>query len=127
LLVAVDKLGGRNFYAPILQSAFPDGWVHTLCEGSAMCHYQILGLEREIQIVFQPRADSAHMTVAIASMISKYVREVCMMQFNRWWAQHVPGIKPTAGYPLDATRFMDAIRPKLLEMAIEEARIWRRK
>ncbi len=26
VLVICDKLGGRNFYGPILQAAFPDGW-----------------------------------------------------------------------------------------------------
>ena len=65
------------------------------------------------------------MTVAVASMVSKYVREVCMVQFNRWWAQRVPGIKPTAGYPVDAGRFMEAIRAKLKELGMEEAKVWR--
>jgi hypothetical protein len=127
LIFAVDKLGGRHFYTGLLQAAFPDGWVRTLREGPSECHYQILGLEREIHLYFQPRADSAHMTVAIASMVSKYLREVCMLQFNRWWAQRIPGIKPTAGYPTDATRFMAVIRPKLKEFGLEESRIWRRK
>ena len=27
-----------------------------------------------------------------------------MLQFNRFWAKHVPGIKPTAGYPGNTRR-----------------------
>ena len=36
LIFAVDKLGGRNFYGPMLQQAFPDGWVHALREGGGV-------------------------------------------------------------------------------------------
>ena len=49
-------------------------------------------------------------TVALASMLCKYLREVCMRQFNRFWEKHVPGIEPTAGYPVDAKRFYEAIQ-----------------
>ena len=51
---------------------------------------------------FEPRADGCHLNVALASMAAKYLREVCMLQFNRYWAAQVPGLKPTAGYPTDA-------------------------
>ena len=44
-------------------------------------------------------------------MVSKYVRERLMEEFNRFWRERTPGLKPTAGYPGDAKRFYDAIRP----------------
>ena len=40
-----------------------------------------------------------------ASMTSKYVRELAMELFNRFWQRHVPGLTPTKGYPEDAKRF----------------------
>ena len=36
-----------------------------------------------------------------------------MRQFNPYWQTHVPGIKPTLGYPSDAGRFMKLIREKM--------------
>jgi ribonuclease HII len=92
-----------------------------------MCRYRITHLEREISISFQPRADGTHMTVALASMVSKYIREVCMKQFNRYWLQKKPGLAPTAGYPVDAARFYRSILPLIKEMNLDESAIWRRK
>ena len=46
------------------------------------------------------------MPAALASMFSKYVREAYMARFNRFWSSHMPGLKPTAGYPQDAQRFL---------------------
>jgi ribonuclease HII len=127
LIYLVDKLGGRNYYAAMIAEAFPDGWVIAEREGPEICSYRIIGADREIKLVFQPRADGTHLTVALASMVSKYLREVFMRQFNRYWGQHVPDIKPTAGYPSDARRFMKEIRAKAMALGFEEAAIWRRK
>ena len=55
-------------------------------------------------------------------MACKYLREVCMRQFNRFWAKHVPGLKPTAGYPTDAKRFYDAIRPAMARLGMSRGR-----
>lgn len=123
--VVGDKQGGRNFYAPLLQTAFPAGWVVALAEGNAESRYRVDGLDREVTVVFRPRADSDSVSVALASMLAKYLREVCMRQFNRYWATHVPGLKPTAGYPVDAKRFYEAIRPAMATLGIVESAVWR--
>ena len=73
----------------------------------------------------RPRADGDSVAVALASMLCKYLREVCMVQFNAFWAKHVPGIQPTAGYPVDAKRFIDEIRPAMERLGIPEAAVWR--
>jgi len=65
--------------------------------------------------------------VALASMVSKYVRELLMREFNAFWQQHVPGLKPTAGYPGDAARFFAAIRPAAVQLGIPEDVLWRRR
>jgi hypothetical protein len=125
--IAVDKLGGRHFYAPLLNEAFPGGWVRVIREGPNLCEYAIDNLSREVSIRFEPRADGGHLNVALASMAAKYLREVCMRQFNRYWLAKVPGLKPTAGYPMDASRFFADIRPKLAADGIEERLVWRAK
>lgn len=125
--IAVDKLGGRHFYAPMLSEAFPDGWPRALCEGPLKCEYVIEGLGREVRITFEPRADGTHLNVALASMVAKYLREACMRQFNRYWAGRLPGLKPTAGYPTDAGRFFDSIRGTLTADGTPERHVWRAK
>jgi ribonuclease HII len=121
----IDKHGGRNTYAAMLQDAIPEGMIVAHEEGMARSRYRVLGLEREVSFTFLPRADSEHFCVAWASMVSKYLREVLMMEFNQFWQDHVPGLKATAGYPGDAARFYAAIRPVLRRLGIAERAIWR--
>ena len=51
----------------------------------------------------------AELATALASMTAKYLRELHMIQFNAYFQARVPGLKPTAGYGLDAWRFLDDI------------------
>jgi hypothetical protein len=123
----VDKHGGRNTYAPMLQHALAEGMVVAHEEGRERSVYSVMGLERPLRLTFQPRADAAHFCVALASMFSKYLREVLMLEFNQFWQTRVPGLKPTAGYPGDAARFFDQIRPAAQRLGIPEDSLWRRK
>lgn len=122
-----DKLGGRNAYAAIVQQAFPDGWVVVEKEGAAESRYRVDGLDRPVSVSFRPRADGDSVAVALASMLAKYLREVCMLQFNRFWATHVPGLAPTAGYPGDAKRYYDAIRPAMEKLGLAPDQVWRKR
>ena len=127
LSFVVDRLGGRTHYAAIIQTAFPDGWVHGVEEGAERSWYIVAGLERAVSLCFQPRAESDHLPVALASMMCKYIREVCMRQFNRFWQAHVPGLKPTAGYPTDAARYFRAIQKAMQDLGLGADQVWRRK
>jgi hypothetical protein len=123
----IDKHGGRNTYFAMLQDAVPEGMVLAHHESAARSVYSAAGTRRPLSWTFQPRADAEHFSVALASMVSKYVREVLMGEFNRFWCEQVPGLKPTAGYPGDSRRFYDAIRPAAERLGIPEAALWRRK
>lgn len=127
LFFFVDKHGGRNAYSALIQHALPDGVVLARQEGMSASVYQVQGLESRVTLTFQPRADSAHFCVALASMTAKYLREVLMREFNAFWQQQVPGVKPTAGYPGDAARFYEAIRPAAERLGIVESALWRRR
>jgi ribonuclease HII len=87
--------------------------------------YRVELLPRRVVIRFQPRADAGSVAVALASMTCKYLREVCMIQFNAFWAARVRGLKETAGYPVDAGRFLADIRPAMVAEGIAEAAVWR--
>jgi hypothetical protein len=122
-----DKHGGRNYYAAIVQEAFPGGWVVSEKESAEESRYRIELLDRPVTIIFRPRADGDSVAVALASMLCKYLREVCMLQFNRFWAKHVPGIQPTAGYPGDAKRFFDQIKPAMAQLGLSDDQVWRKR
>jgi hypothetical protein len=55
------------------------------------------------------------------------LREVLMLEFNRFWQGHVPGLKATAGYPGDAARFLAEVRDAAARLGVAEAALWRRK
>jgi ribonuclease HII len=121
----IDKLGGRNQYHVLLQEAFHGGIVFVEEEGAQRSTYRVEKLDRPARVTIVPRADAEHFCVALASMVSKYVRELLMLEFNRFWQQHVPELKPTAGYPGDAARYFDAIRPALTRLGLQERQVWR--
>jgi ribonuclease HII len=123
----IDKHGGRNTYSAMIQHALPDGTVFPMQESMNRSVYRVGGLEREMGLTFQPRADAEHFCVALASMTSKYLRELLMLDFNQFWREQVPDLQPTAGYPGDAARFLQAIRPALEKLGLDEAALWRRK
>ncbi len=126
LRIFIDKHGGRNNYAATLQPAFPDAMVLAAEEGGQRSTYRVNDSGRDIGITFEPRADYNHFSVALASMVSKYLRELLMLEFNRFWSAKVPGIEPTAGYPGDARRFWDLIREAARRLGLEDDALWRR-
>jgi ribonuclease HII len=123
----MDKHGGRNSYAALLQDAVPEGSVFAEEEGAKRSAYRVRGLDREVRLAFQPRADGEFLAVALASAVSKYLREMLMHEFNGFWMRQVPGLEPTAGYPGDAARYFRAIEPAMERLGIARERVWRHK
>ncbi len=123
--IHVDKLGGRDYYAALLQDIFPDHMVLCLREGERESSYRAAGGAGELDITFEPEADRRHLPVALASMLSKYLREVLMEMFNRFWHKHVPELKPTAGYPGDSRRFYNEIQEARERLGIPHEVLWR--
>src|SRR5262249_32623736 len=121
----IDRQGGRVYYAAQIHDTCPDDWVHTKAESPERGYYWVNGRDREVTWTFTPRADSESLCVAWASMFSKYLREVCMRQFNRFWQQHIPDIRPTAGYPSDSWRFLELISPVAKRLGLKKANYWR--
>lgn len=106
--VLVDRLGGRRDYLPLLDAAFPDAWARELSRGARESSYSVEGPASRWRcgVAFACEAESSCMTVALASMVSKYARELFMARLNRWFAARVTGVRPTAGYPVDGERFL---------------------
>jgi hypothetical protein len=121
-LATCDKHGGRNQYAALLSETFGDLFIPRLEESPACSRYKLRGGE----IRFQVRAEQ-FLPTAAASILSKYLREMAMEQFNAFWLARVPGIKPTKGYPEDAKRFREEIREAQLKLGIPETVLWRQR
>jgi ribonuclease HII len=123
----IDKQGGRTFYTNTLRTAFTGTDVVPLSEAMEHSGYRCRWLGRELAVTFAMHAESAYLEVAWASLIAKYLREVCMRQFNTYWTQQQPGLRPTAGYPVDAARWRADAQTTLTRLNVPPEQIWRRK
>jgi hypothetical protein len=126
IFVFCDKHGGRDYYMPLLMDCFPGPFIEVVAEGRARSVYRFGPAERRVEFSFQAKGES-HMPTALASMASKYLRELAMHAFNQHWLQHLPDLQPTAGYPMDARRFKTDIAAVQHSLGIEDRILWRTK
>ena len=122
--IVCDKHGGRNRYHRLLAEHFPERLIEIHGESRARSVYRFGPERRRIEIRFQTKAES-HLPAALASMASKYLRELAMRALNDFWCRRVDGLHPTAGYPQDAKRFKAEIAALQAELAIEDRLLWR--
>ncbi len=116
----VDKQGGRNNYAELLKGFLHKVDVKILTEGAKVSTYEVVDEQRKMEISFVEKGEDSCMAVALASIFSKYVRELFMHLENQYWLQFVPGLKPTAGYYTDALRFLSQIADVRKKEAIQD-------
>jgi hypothetical protein len=120
VLILADKHGGRNGYQAFINEVIDGRMLLCVREERERSGYRVGGAE----LRFEARAER-HFPVAVASMVSKYVRELAMEAFNRFWMRHVPGITPTKGYPTDAKRFRREIAAVQQRLKIPDSVLWR--
>ncbi len=117
--IVCDRQGGRSQYAHYLHSCFPGAAITVVEESDMRSRYVVEdasgslgdGTPRRAGVSFLVEGEQAHLPVALASMIAKLVRELCMDRFNRTWGARAKvradlELKPTAGYALDAQRWL---------------------
>lgn len=124
--IVCDKHGGRNRYRDLLERHFPPWLVEVHGESRAASVYRFGPAERRVEVRFQMKAEAC-LPAALASMASKYLRELAMAAVNDFWARRKPGLRPTAGYPADAKRFREEISGVQAELGIADAVLWRNK
>jgi len=112
-----DKHGGRDHYALHLDHVFPGNDIRVLQESREISEYEIMEPQRHIRFCFRAKAES-YFIVAASSIVSKYLREVAMCAFNEYWRRLKPDLRPTAGYPEDAQRFLTEISSLLEKFGI---------
>jgi hypothetical protein len=120
VLVVADKHGGRNRYLQFLPILCESRFIRSTGESRLGSRYAI----GPVRVWFEARAEQ-HFPVALASMVSKYLRELSMELFNAFWQARLPGLTSTAGYPVDARRFRKQIAETQLSLGISDDVLWR--
>jgi hypothetical protein len=119
LVIICDRLGGREHYGSLLRLMFADEWsLEVVSEISGRAEYRLHQPPHVVRIIWVEKAEEQALPVAAASMLSKYLREVLMHRFNRFWKTQVPDLTPTAGYYTDGERFLRDIQVKQRELGI---------
>lgn len=117
-----DKHGGRNRYDDLLLESCDGAFVVRHEEGRASSRYTV----GQSEIVFGVKSER-HFPVACSSLIAKYLRQRAMRAFNSWWAERVPEIRPTEGYPQDAKRFRNDVAATRATHNVPDNLFWRMK
>jgi hypothetical protein len=125
--VFCDRHGGRRYYGGILQHLFPDHQLQVVCEAKPESRYRLLESQQEVEVRFTVKGDS-FTPVALSSIHAKYLRERFMESFNRYFESLHEGkteFRPTAGYPVDADRFLAEIATTIRKNKIDPATLIR--
>jgi ribonuclease HII len=108
--VIVDRQGGRSRYRRNLQRMFEHLDLAVISESENTSSYELKNDRRKMRIHFVVKADQRYMPVCLASMVSKYVRELLVARINRYFLSRHAELKPTAGYFKDGRRFIADIK-----------------
>jgi ribonuclease HII len=117
--VWIDRQGGRIGYHRPLMTAFEDVRLEVLEESPQRSSYRLSRQPAPWIIAFCMKGEKHHLPIALASVYSKYLRELFMTCFNRYWSGHVAELRPTAGYAVDGDRFLADIEPVIRREGID--------
>ncbi len=110
LVIVIDRQGGRSHYRRDLRLMFGQMGLRVIREDHRRSSYELTDKDRRIRVHFVVGADSRYLPVALASMASKYIREVLVDNINRYFRGFSDTLKPTAGYWKDGLRFIEDIK-----------------
>lgn len=126
--IFIDKQGARDHYGPALMKSFDYRRLRVLHEDHEQSIYEMSANGyADWRISFREKGESHHLPIALASCVSKYIREVFMGCFNRWWNGHLPAVRPTAGYYGDGQRFLKEIGPTVAALGIQQSLLIRKR
>ncbi len=125
LVIFCDRQGGREHYGQLLRLMFEEWSLEVTKEMDGHSEYKLRRAGQVVRIIFCEKAEARCMPVALASMLSKYLREALMGRFNAYWSAMLPDLNPTAGYYSDGMRFLNDIDGKRRELGIEDAQLIR--
>ncbi len=117
--LSVDRLSGRVRYGPGLARCLAPAKVVAERQDESVSQYRVRDAARRMRVRFAKGADGHSFAAALASVCAKYMREVFMEPLNGFFAERLPGLRPTAGYAQDGRRFLREIEPVAHALSIE--------
>ena len=108
--VMIDRQGGRTRYSRLLFNSISPKGIQIDEENQELSSYRLSRGRKsapEFRVSFAKGSEEKNLCVALASMLAKYLRELHMLVFNQYWRGYEEKLKPTAGYVLDARRFLE--------------------
>ena len=123
--VQVDRQGGRAHYRENLLRSFPGMDLRIVQEGDRTSTYELRAGGRMLRLSFEVGADDLYLPVSLASMVSKYIRELLMECMNDYFVGLNVSLKPTAGYWKDGQRFVEDLHKHLPDLQIDGHRLIR--
>jgi ribonuclease HII len=125
LHIIIDRQGGRVRYRRPLQRMFPDMQLKILKETPAASSYELLRDGKQMRLHFAVGADDRFLPVALASMLSKYLRQLLIENINRYFTGFGAELKPTAGYWKDGLRFIEDLKQNIPHVAYDSNQLIR--
>jgi ribonuclease HII len=119
LQIIIDRQGGRVRYRKFLQRMFPDMQLKIIKETAAASSYELQTEGKQMRLHFVVGADDRFLPVSLASMVSKYLRELLVENINRYFLSHCENLKPTAGYWKDGLRFIEDLKKNIPHVCYE--------
>lgn len=129
IFVYCDRHGGRRYYGGVVQHTFPSSQLQIVSETPQISRYRLRGDHPPVEISFMVNGESLT-PVALSSLLAKYMRERMMERLNTYFCQRHCGpepLRPTAGYPLDADRFVREIAAVMAAEKIAPEHLIRRR
>jgi len=130
IIFQAGKQGGRTYYQSFISKLFPDRIIKALKEIKNHSSYLVDSFKpsgKRININFIRDGDASEFVIALASIYAKYSRELGMLEFNRFFCSHIPGLKPTSGYYSDSRQFVRSIMPLLKKLNLDKDNFVRNK
>jgi len=122
-IIWCDRHGGRKHYGGLVSRHFETPLVRAIEETATRSAYLFASPACRVEFCV---GGESRVPVALASMTAKYVRELAMQSFNAFWSARMPGLRPTAGYPVDAGRWRDDAAAAIRSLGIGADLVWRR-
>ena len=123
--VLIDRQGGRAHYREHLLRSFPGMDLKIVHEDEECSVYELRSASRMLRLTFEVKGDDRYLPVSLASMVSKYIRELLMECMNDYFVQLDAGLRPTAGYWQDGQRFLKDLRSRLPTLKIDDRQLVR--
>lgn len=121
----LDRQGGRKEYVEAFKTYLGKSRCTVLEETPTRSAYRMGAKSRRWTAEFLTQGETRALLIALASIYSKYLRELLMEGLNGYFRQRVEGLAPTAGYYGDATRFIEAVSPAIAAARIDRGMLVR--